>query len=199
MPNGGSPLVTGVGRRVWLGTVEVTPTAVDERAASYESLRGVPPLWQSDLRFLSPTYFSRSARDYLLPHPALIVRSLVTRWNEHVDACSPLAVDEAEARELGLRILLKAHELHTVRVTGADRPPANRVRGPGAHRVAHRRAAHGRRGGVRAAAGDLVRVRSLLRAGRSDDPWLGRRRGVPRRWVSCSTGRPASRRCWPTC
>ncbi|MGH8899554.1 MAG: hypothetical protein ACRDZ4_21640 [Egibacteraceae bacterium] len=56
-----------LGRRLWLGTGEVVPVDVDRQGTSYETLRDLPPLWQADLRFLSPTYFSRSGRDYLLP------------------------------------------------------------------------------------------------------------------------------------
>jgi CRISPR-associated endoribonuclease Cas6 len=107
-------------RRLWLGASEVVPVEIRQQSISYQALHKLPPLWEADLRFLSPIYFSRSGRDYLLPDPALIVRSLVTRWNKQVEDEPELVIDEEAARELGRRIVLKAHELYTVRVTSAD-------------------------------------------------------------------------------
>ncbi|MGH8884231.1 MAG: CRISPR system precrRNA processing endoribonuclease RAMP protein Cas6 [Egibacteraceae bacterium] len=141
----GSHLRLALGRRLWLGTAEVVPLDVDRQGTSYQTLRDLPPLWQADLRFLSPTYFSRSGRDYLLPDPALIVRSLVVRWNEQVEERPALAIDGDVARELGRRVILKAHELYTVRVTGADGRPRTGFKGQArlGLRTAERRSAEG--------------------------------------------------------
>lgn len=141
----GGHLQQALRQRLWLGASQIVPVGFDEDTASYQALRELPPLWQADLRFLSPTYFSRSGRDYLLPDPALIVRSLVARWDEQVEESPALAIDGDMARELGRRVILKAHELYTVRVTGADGRPRTGFMGQArlGLRTAERRSAEG--------------------------------------------------------
>src|SRR5207244_3156939 len=97
--------------------VPIEVMQVAEERATYDELSGLGPLWECDFEFLSPTYFSRNGRDYLLPDPELIVHRLVDRWNDHVPD-GPLAVDDGMARGLASRIILKSHQLRTVRTQG---------------------------------------------------------------------------------
>lgn len=96
-----------VDRPVEVVDVRVTTTP-------FADLAEARPVRTADLLFLSPTYFSRSGRDYLLPDPVLILRTLAARWNGY--APERAQIDEP-ARELLLRqAVLVAHELRTVRV-----------------------------------------------------------------------------------
>jgi CRISPR-associated endoribonuclease Cas6 len=113
-------LRAGLRRPLRLGGAHARPLTLRTQGTSYLELRRRDPIWQCDLRFLSPTYFARSGRDYLLPDPELIVRRLAARWNQHAGLDGPLGVRDDQARELARRVILKAHELHTVRVGGQD-------------------------------------------------------------------------------
>jgi len=108
-------------RRTLTGELRLCSTplrlvGVERDDQPYESLRATGGRWDADLRFLSPTYFSRSGRDYLLPDPQLIVRTLAGRWNEHAGAGLAASVDEVAA--LTRTVLLKAHDVRTVRIAG---------------------------------------------------------------------------------
>jgi hypothetical protein len=103
-------------RQQRLGAVLLDVVDVAEEVSTYETLCRLAPIWQCDFECLSPTYFSRSGRDYLLPDPELIVQRLVARWNEHNDAKSPLSIGKESAMALTSRVILKAHELRTVRL-----------------------------------------------------------------------------------
>jgi CRISPR-associated endoribonuclease Cas6 len=82
---------------------------------TYRSMRSLPALWECDFEFVSPTFFSRSGRDYLLPDPDLIVRSLLARWNFHNPLGSALAVEEDAVRGLSGRMVVKRHDIRSVR------------------------------------------------------------------------------------
>jgi len=119
-----APLAAALGQRYRLGAVELEALAVRKDAgSSYVELRRLGPLWACEYRFLSPTYFARSGRDYPLPDPQLIVRSLVERWNTHSPDSDEVRVGEDLARELGSRIVLAAHAIRTRAVpSGNGRP-----------------------------------------------------------------------------
>jgi hypothetical protein len=95
------------GLRLGEHRLDVVDLTVDRARLGH--LRGLPPLWDCEFAFLSPTYFSRSGRDYLLPDPELIARKLVDRWNATSRGCEAMMVDPATARALGCRLLMKAH------------------------------------------------------------------------------------------
>jgi len=103
-----------------LGNVALTAVRIDAPASQpYERLLALPPLARCDLVFLSPTYISRSGRDYLLPDPELLVRRLAARWNEHVGS-QRLALVGDDVRKLAGDVICVAHELRTVRITAEE-------------------------------------------------------------------------------
>lgn len=80
---------------------------------AYEVLAGSKPARSAEFEFWSPTYFSRNGRDYPLPDPVLIVRSLASRWNAW--ASDSVRIDEADLRDLCSAVVVPAFEGRTVR------------------------------------------------------------------------------------
>src|SRR5262249_3504366 len=76
-------------RRPPQGSFGPTPCALrppPPLQASFAELLASPPRRHAELRFLSPTYFARNGRDFPLPDPVLVMRSLATRWDAHAPA-----------------------------------------------------------------------------------------------------------------
>jgi CRISPR-associated endoribonuclease Cas6 len=112
-------MAKALGRQLTLPKLMVEVVAVRKEERSYSAMRQLGPLWACDFRFLSPTYFSRSGRDYALPDPELIIRRLLARWNQHVQNEPHLITDQA-ARALTSRVILISHEIRTVRISGQN-------------------------------------------------------------------------------
>ena len=123
-PTGRIPpqLAAAIGQRYRLGSLPLEALAVRRlTTVSYPELRKLGPLWSCEYRFLTPTYFARSGRDYPLPDPQLIIRSLIESWNAHAD--DDLRIDDGLARELGSRVILTSHTIRTRAIpSGNGRP-----------------------------------------------------------------------------
>lgn len=116
-----------LGRPVQLGHAQLTAVDLETEHVSYGELTETGPVWDCLFTFLSPTYFSRSGRDYLLPDPELVVLRLAARWNEHV-CDQDFAITDESVRGLARRVILMSHRIHTVRVNvGRDRVRAGFV------------------------------------------------------------------------
>jgi CRISPR-associated endoribonuclease Cas6 len=95
-----------------LGDVPVDVVDLEDDDVSYERLSHSRPRERWDLQFVSPTYFSRNGRDYLLPDAELLVRTAAYRWNSHSPAS--LAVGSGAVDHLAGRVVVSAHDIHTV-------------------------------------------------------------------------------------
>lgn len=83
------------------------------RHQPFAALATSRPVTRSQVRFLTPTYFSRNGRDVPLPDPVLVLRSLTQRWNAFAPVS--LAIDDMLGKELLRTALLTEAAVHTVR------------------------------------------------------------------------------------
>lgn len=89
-------------------------TQAQQQPQPFAALAASGPVTRVQVRFLTPTYFSRNGRDVPLPDPVLVLRSLTQRWNAFAPAA--LAIDEGLGRELLGTVVLTDADVHTVRV-----------------------------------------------------------------------------------
>jgi len=100
--------------RLRLGATTMRRLGVRELTQPYAHLARKPPRQRYDFTFLSPTYFARSERDYLLPDPELLFGRLAQRWNQHVGD-QRLRLDDELIGRLRAKAILIAHDIATVR------------------------------------------------------------------------------------
>jgi len=85
------------------GSMNATTCDVEVESVPFKSIASTAPTRASEFTFYSPTYFSRSGRDFPLPDPHLVFGSLVRRWNSHcVDFPIGRDLEEAFVRHIAI-------------------------------------------------------------------------------------------------
>jgi CRISPR-associated endoribonuclease Cas6 len=99
-----------------LGATTLEPTELDVRSVPYGTLAAGDPVPSVTVEFLAPGMtITSSGRDLLLPDPELLLRLLEGRWITNTKA-NPVSLPSDDG-ELLRRVILKRHELKTVRVS----------------------------------------------------------------------------------
>jgi hypothetical protein len=125
---GSSPVDAKAISRLRLVAAPCVLIDVDEQPASYPELAAGPPASVATLTLGSPTYFSRSGVDSVVPDPRLILGSHQRRWNEALPEGSALRIGEELWQRLHRAVRLAAFDLHTAEMdSGRGYPRAGFV------------------------------------------------------------------------